>query len=483
VRFRTTVFIEMSLELSSTTAPGKVFESREDIAAHYKSDWHKYNLKRREAGLPLLLETDFLARFEAAKATLRTNEKQAGTNHLKQQKQGNKNNNVVSAMSGDDKQMTMSKVDAAEDTKEEQPQEAAASAVTETLTDGDTDALQQQMQQLQIQIDPRQCLFDRHVSASVQDNLTRMHRKYGFFVPDAEYLVDPAGLVGFCHEKIKLGHMCLYCERVFATYRACQQHMMSKNHTKLLYQAGYDLEDLAVFYDFTQADDEFMKHLGTAERANANDEENDNEADDEDAADGWEDVSDDEAAVDDDQMEDGDDDDDELYSGYEDEVRRMGFTVTELGELVFPDGRIVGHRALRRYYKQRPQQHVDSAAVVAARKSAGERLVNGRVYNIRTTGSDIAVATNQNAQLALKLAGVAPGLAVGRMGQGILTATGPDGSFSQLSVYRYRAAVRKQRRGEQVGKRAFERTNQNMNRMDKKANRLMNGVSVAHAAR
>ena len=54
--------------LTSTTAPGKTFDTRKDIADHYKSDWHRYNLKRREAGLPMLREEDFKARLEAALA-------------------------------------------------------------------------------------------------------------------------------------------------------------------------------------------------------------------------------------------------------------------------------------------------------------------------------------------------------------------------------------------------------------------------------
>ena len=68
--------------LSSTTAPGKVFGSRAELADHYKSDWHKYNLKRREAGLPLLGEQDFQARWEAALALRAEKEKKNGMQFL-----------------------------------------------------------------------------------------------------------------------------------------------------------------------------------------------------------------------------------------------------------------------------------------------------------------------------------------------------------------------------------------------------------------
>ena len=36
------------------TAPGVVFTSRADLGEHYRSDWHRYNLKRKVAGLPPL---------------------------------------------------------------------------------------------------------------------------------------------------------------------------------------------------------------------------------------------------------------------------------------------------------------------------------------------------------------------------------------------------------------------------------------------
>lgn len=49
---------------------------------------------------------------------------------------------------------------------------------------------------------------------------------FRFFIPDVEYLKDPEGLVGYVEEKVKLGHICLYCNgkgKTFHTYRALQQ--------------------------------------------------------------------------------------------------------------------------------------------------------------------------------------------------------------------------------------------------------------------
>jgi hypothetical protein len=37
----------MEGQLSCQTAPGQLFESVDELKAHYKTDWHRYNLKRK----------------------------------------------------------------------------------------------------------------------------------------------------------------------------------------------------------------------------------------------------------------------------------------------------------------------------------------------------------------------------------------------------------------------------------------------------
>jgi len=236
--------------------------------------------------------------------------------------------------------------------------------------------------------------------------------------------------------------------------------MISKQHAKLRYERGH-WDELDPFYDFKKENAEFISS-STAEHDDDGGKKQDDApvvgttSDDGDNDDDWEDVSDD---------EDNNDDDDDVYDGYEREIARFGLDVTALGELVFPDGRIVGHRALKRYYKQNHRPMRNSTEVVAARVAAGERIHEGQVINIagaRTMPTD-------------KLKGVGKGILVGLK-------DGVEG-FSALSLYRYRAAVVKQRRNDDKGKRIQYRTTMNMNRMDKKGNRLMNGVSVAHALR
>ena len=139
----------MNASLTSTTAPGKTFSSRAELAEHYKSDWHKYNLKRREAGLPLLKEADFQARWEAALALKREKEAKAesGKDHIKNSKKKTKKDLKKSkGPSNNNKEIAAS---------QENPV-----------------------------IEPKQSLFDSNMSESLQENVTYMQKKFGFFIPD-----------------------------------------------------------------------------------------------------------------------------------------------------------------------------------------------------------------------------------------------------------------------------------------------------------
>lgn len=443
------------MSLTSTTAPGKTFNSRNELAEHYKSDWHKYNLKRREAGLQLVTEKEFRIRLDAALAMRREKEKKNGTSHIKDiNSKKNKKKQIKTQAKNEKAKLKSDLASSSADTEmasaDNASEEASKPRIPAALAESQENP----------EIDPKQCLFDQHKSKSVKENIHYMQQKYGLFIPDKEYLVDFVGLMGYCHEKIKLGHYCLYCNQVFPTWQGCQQHMIDKQHCKLRYEEGF-WEELDPFYDFSSEDNEFARKIGLNE--NGEDEkkdpslEMDVDGDGDEDEDGWEDVS------------DGDEEEDEeLYEGYEREIKRFGLNVNALGELVFPDGRVIGHRALSRYYKQKVSASTTkSLAIVAAKKASGERLFNGQVVNIH----DFNLKHDK----------------VRGAGRGILVAVGGGeggpATFSTLSLYRYRAAIRKQRLGDLKGQKIRQKTFQNINRMDKKANRLMNGVSVAHAAR
>jgi pre-60S factor REI1 len=199
--------------LMSMTAPGKIFSSRAEIAEHYRSDWHLYNLKRREKGLPMVSEIDFRARLAAVTASL---QKEQTADHPP----------------GTTKQELIRTPKEEHIEKKENPDDNAEI-------------------EKHVEINPRQCLFDRHESDTVESNVVYMQSKYGFFVLDQEYLTDMEGLIRYCHEKIGLDMTCLYCQRVFASSVACRNHMIAVSHTKIRYEPNVDLDEFEAFYDFS----------------------------------------------------------------------------------------------------------------------------------------------------------------------------------------------------------------------------------------
>lgn len=431
--------------LTSTTAPDKIFRSREELAQHYKSDWHKYNCKRKEAGLPLLKEEDFNARLQAALA-------------LKREQEGRQRKDGVSHLKDKGKKR-ISKI-------QQQEQGAEVTAVEEEEQEGGEEELERPI------IDPCQSLFDNTVHPTVVANVQYMKRTYGFFIPDAEYLVNLSSLIGYCQEKIQIGQLCLYCQRGFRSPRAVKDHMVGARHTKIRYEEGVDLWEFEPFYDFTEANKEFWetwnkkrnstnkKSIGQVSEdydyimgENANDVVVEDE-DEEDSTE-WEDVKD--------NSDEQEDDAEEDYDEYAVNLAQQGFDVTPLGELIFPDGRIVGHRLLARFYKQRIARDKTSVARTAA------MLVESRNNN----GSRISAASRWASANNI----------LARQQTGILVRDAGSNSFSAISLYRYKAVMKKSRREEARGKRLHQKTALNINRMGKKDNRLMNGVSVAHAKR
>ena len=69
--------------LTCATAPGVVFTDMDELKEHYRSDWHRYNLKRKVAGLPVVGQELFERVMAQAGAKTGEKPRQVGTGHLK----------------------------------------------------------------------------------------------------------------------------------------------------------------------------------------------------------------------------------------------------------------------------------------------------------------------------------------------------------------------------------------------------------------
>lgn len=188
-------------------------------------------------------------------------------------------------------------------------------------------------------------IFDDAEFETVEECIAHMETKFGFFIPEREYLTDTNGFLVYLGEKVKLGGICLYCQKQFRPGRPLQNHMQSKSHCKIAYEEGVDMDEFEDFYDFSSS-------YGETGANGGGDDDKDEELDEED-----------------------------------------GLEITSTGELLLTDGRRIGHRAFRRYYKQRYTAADTRDAVTAQRREDLLRFcttnVGGKQYSITGRSAEV----------------------------------------------------------------------------------------------
>jgi len=79
-----------------------------------------------------------------------------------------------------------------------------------------------------------------------------MTQEHSFFIPDVEYLKDLEGFIKYLGEKVGVGNVCLHCNgkgRSFWSLEAVQAHMRDLSHCKLDYEGNE--EEYEDYYDFS----------------------------------------------------------------------------------------------------------------------------------------------------------------------------------------------------------------------------------------
>ncbi|PRQ27396.1 cytoplasmic 60S subunit biogenesis factor REI1 homolog 1 [Rosa rugosa] len=269
---------------------------------HYKSEWHRYNLKRKVAGVPGVTEALFLARQAAlAQEKNGANEtpmlyscalcgkgyrsSKAHAEHLKSR------SHIMRASQGtgdeeEDKAIVRplpSRANKAPPRREEideesheseesgdeweevDPEDELVSETAKSLTGLNVDghASNEDMDEDDDdddyeELDPSCCFMCDKEHKTIERCMIHMHKHHGFFIPDIEYLKDPKGLLTYLGLKVKRDFMCLYCNdrcQPFNSLEAVRKHMVAKSHCKVHYGDGGDEEEaeLDEFYDYSSS--------------------------------------------------------------------------------------------------------------------------------------------------------------------------------------------------------------------------------------
>ncbi|KAG8487442.1 hypothetical protein CXB51_016234 [Gossypium anomalum] len=247
---------------------------------HYKSDWHRYNLKRKVAGVPGVTEALFLARQAAlAEEKDKQNEtpmlyscglcgkgyrsSKAYSQHLKSRA------HIAQASQHPEEEKAaiikpfirraVNKPPQPRDTNDEESDDDWVEVdPDEDLACGDEMDIDNGEETGREELDPCCCFMCDLKHNTIESCMVHMHKFHGFFIPDVEYLKNPEGLLIYLGLKVKRDFICLYCnERChpFTSLEAVRKHMAAKGHCKVHYGAGDEDEEaeLEEFYDYSSS--------------------------------------------------------------------------------------------------------------------------------------------------------------------------------------------------------------------------------------
>jgi pre-60S factor REI1 len=98
--------------------------------------------------------------------------------------------------------------------------------------------------------DLKSCLFCNYVSPTIPLNAHHMERFHGMFIPEKPYLVNLEGLLQHLHRRIHEDYQCLFCGKAKANSFAAQTHMRDTGHCMIPYSTEAEQLDIGDFYDF-----------------------------------------------------------------------------------------------------------------------------------------------------------------------------------------------------------------------------------------
>lgn len=326
---------------------GLAFPDAANQREHMKSDWHRYNLKRRVAQLPPIDEDSFVNKVASLK--IEDDEKISKKDEKRRQKEAileQKRKILETARKAmqqrKDEEIMKGKLDETIDSGDLEFQKEVEKAQQAEQANEPPQLTPEQQQELLIQeklknkvdLPETTCLFCSHKEKadfeSVDANILHMFSKHGLYVPEPKYLVNKTGLIKYLGEKIGFGNVCLCCNYQGKNLEAVREHMKIKRHMRIPYESEDEKLEISEFYDFTTSYD-------------VNDDEDDDGE--------WEDIE-------------GEDDEDD------DDIPSDGAIIQNGHELILPSGRVLGHRSLQRYYRQNlpPERELTEAqgTVIAA---------------------------------------------------------------------------------------------------------------------
>ncbi|GAB5355395.1 hypothetical protein AAMO2058_000201900 [Amorphochlora amoebiformis] len=337
-----------------------VISSTEERDVHYKSYWHRYNVKRTCEGLHPVSYEVFQKKLavitkgtkEEKKETLRCDickktfaSTKAHQHHMRSkrhlQKAANRSSPATPALTPQTSKST-------QDTKIGQDKE-------QEETNNTNNAQKEKKEKKQVGVPLAHCLFCGKRAQSVEESLRHMLKAHSFYLPYTKYLISLDAIMLYLGEKIGIGHQCLSCNHIFKDIEAVRQHMRDRGHCKMSFEDEQDAEEYGDFFHVPEKKEEKTKERRLAPN----------------------------------------------------EVEGVASEMNDLGEIVMKDGRVLGHRSLVRYYKQnlKPVDTEQPSLVIKIMRNyraIGMKGYNGRSKRNEKSRKDVLHANKYFMKIGFK---------------------------------------------------------------------------------
>ncbi|XP_071693875.1 cytoplasmic 60S subunit biogenesis factor REI1 homolog 1-like [Rutidosis leptorrhynchoides] len=244
-----------------------------DQQNHYKSQWHHYNLKRKIAGVQGVTEAVYLAKKSTRAEEKRELQKGPAMSYTcglcnKKYRSSKAYDHHLKSRAHTSRVSHDYDYDQNESIPVVKPILARVVVKEEHDDDNDDDDDDNVDDD---DDDPTCCFMCDKKHKTIEKCMAHMHKRHGLFIPDVEYLKDPAGLLTYLGHKVKRDFACLYCNincHPFDSLEAVRKHMAAKSHCKVHYGDDSEEEE-AEFDEFYDYDSSYItgngKQLVTAD--------------------------------------------------------------------------------------------------------------------------------------------------------------------------------------------------------------------------
>jgi pre-60S factor REI1 len=219
--------------LTCMSCGGFTAASFEELREHYKTEWHRHNLKRKVAELAPLAFDEFeerVAAFLGNQSDVRSKKKE----HLGKKARDKAAKREQAAQHREEKQKERAAAQEAGGGMEiEEGAEEPAKRAQPDFASMTEEEYMEWREENAVNLQPGDSLFDRHSEDNLELNLEYMSIQYGFFIPFHEHCRDVPMLMEYLGQRLAIGCVCLWCNKSFHSLGAVQAHMRSKSHCKI----------------------------------------------------------------------------------------------------------------------------------------------------------------------------------------------------------------------------------------------------------